>query len=190
MIEKVKLDLLTDLEATTTVEAVADVEKEASEIQEKPARWYTSRQFLLLMLLGVAIAAISLSVLGTFLWINDQKEKAAARQRKEAEAQLAKTPTVVNLNDFMINIKDGKGNLRILVCDVALQFAPNRAGADMDKRVDIRNIIYVLAKGRKTDWWQSTEESQNLKKEINSQLNALLGAGAVTEVNFTKLEVL
>jgi flagellar basal body-associated protein FliL len=189
MIEKVKLDLLTDLEATT-VEEVADVEKEVSDLQEKPARWYTSRQFLLLTLLGVTILAISLSVLGTFLWIKDQKEKAAARERREAEAQLARTPTVVNLNDFMINIKDSKGNLRILACDVALQFAPNRASAGADKRVDIRNIIYVVAKGRTTDWWKSTEESHNLKKEISDRLNTLLGAGTVTEVNFTKLEVL
>ena len=189
MIEKVKLDLLTDLEATS-VATVADVEKEASEFQGKPARWYTSRQFLLLTLLGVTILAISLSVLGTFLWIKDQKEKAAARQRKEAEAQVAHTASVVNLNDFMINIKDSKGNLRILVCDVALQLAPNRGGPDMDKRVDIRNIIYVAAKGRTTDWWQSSEESHNLKKEIYNRLNALLGAGTVTEVNFTKMEVL
>ncbi len=189
MIEKVKLDLLTDLEATT-VEEVADVEKEASDLQEKPARWYTSRQFLLLTLLGVTILAISLSVLGTFLWIKDQKEKAAARERMEAEARLARTPTVVNLNDFMISVKDNKGNLRILVCDVALQIAPKRAGADMDKRVDIRNIIYVAAKGTATDWWKSTEESHKLKKEISDRLNTLLGAGTVTEVNFTKMEVL
>lgn len=190
MIQKVKIDLLTDFDEGS-VEAIDAIEKDVvADYDLKTTRWYSGRQLLLLLLIGVTSLAFILSVLGTILWMRDQKAKSAARVKKEAEARLAQTESVVNLNDFMINIKDSKGNLRILVCDVALEFAPNRISPDIDKRVDVRNIIYNAAKGRTTDWWQSTEGSHGLKKEINSRLNALLGAEVVKEVHFTKLEVL
>jgi len=190
MIQKVKIDAISEFD-DTAADAVDAIEKDATlDYQEKAASWFSGRQFLLVVLIGITALVFIVSVLGTVVWMRDQKLKAAAREKKEAEARIAQTASVVNLKDFMINIRDSKGNLRILVCDISLQFAPNRSSPDIEKRVDIRNVIYSLAKARTADWWQSSEGSKSLKEEIGSRLNALLGAGAVTEVHFTKLEVL
>jgi flagellar basal body-associated protein FliL len=190
MIQKVKIDVIAEFD-DIAADAVDAIEKDvAFDYKEEAVPWYSGRQLLLLVLIGITALVFIVSILGTVVWMRDRKAKAEAKAKIEAEARIAKTASVVNLKDFMINIRDSKGNPRILVCDIALQFAPNRSRPDIEKRVDIRNIIYNLAKAKTADWWLSTEGSKNMKEEIGGRLNTLLGAGAVTEVLFTKLEVL
>lgn len=190
MIKKVRLDIPVSLEDEDITGEVG-IEKEITD-QEPDAgsRWYPGKRAMIMILAGVTFLAASLSGLGVYLWMQDKKAKAAARARIEAQAVAVLKEPIARLNGFMINIKDSKGNQRVLVCDVWLELGTGRQVKEIEDRVDVRNAVYTMAKSKSVAIWVSPEERQAVKKEIFTRLNDMLGEGAVRKVYFMRVEVL
>lgn len=192
MIRKVRLDILAALGDEGIIGETADIEKEVTGREEPDihARWYPGKRFLIWTLTGVTLLAVSLSSLGIYLWMQDKKSKAAARAKLAEQAIPGMKEPVAKLNGFMVNIKDSKGNQRILVCDIWLELGAGRKGKEIEDRVDVRNIIYTMAKSKNVAIWVSPDERQSIKKEIYARLNGLLGEGVIKTVYFMRVEIL
>jgi flagellar basal body-associated protein FliL len=192
MIKKVRLDIFAPFEGEDIPGEVAEIEKEITGHEEPDvhSRWYPGKRFMLLTLVGVTLLAVSLSSLGIYLWMQDKKTKEAARAKMQDPAIAGLKEPVAKLTGFMVNIKDSKGNQRILVCDIWLELGAGRQGKEIEDRIDVRNTIYTMAKSKSASTWVSPGERQSIKKEIYSRLNSLLGEGVVKTVYFVRVEVL
>jgi flagellar basal body-associated protein FliL len=191
MIKKVRLDITASPEDEYTAGEV-EIEKEITG-QEEPdihSRWYPGKRVMIMVLAGVTFLAVSLSSLGIYLWQQDKKAKAAARAKLEAQAVAGLKEPIARLNGFMVNIKDSKGNQRVLVCDVWLELGTGRQVKEIENRVDVRNAVYTMAKSKSVAIWVSPEERQSIKKEIFIRLNGMLGEGVVRKVYFMRVQVL
>lgn len=90
------------------------------------------------------------------------------------------------LDHFSVNLKDGQGNYRVLVCDVVLEL--NRGWETArDKSLDLRKIVYKTVRTNSAPILQKSPKiRRQLLKEIEKEVNGALGEGAVKHVYFTK----
>ncbi len=90
------------------------------------------------------------------------------------------------LEHFAVNLKDGQGNYRVLVCDLVLELNRGWETAK-DKSLDLRKIIYKTVRTNSTPILQKSPKiRKQLLKEIEKEVNGALGEGAVKHVYFTK----
>jgi flagellar basal body-associated protein FliL len=169
-------------------------------------RWATNK----LLIVGVPAAVALLLVVSVALLFVDRtiKQRQTARiptqyQQQAQEVEPAKELTaleapsvqehraaapekteIVYFTDFMIDLKDARGNSHVLICDVAFEIAERVQKDRMEKNTLLRNAIYRAAQTRSVVALRSTEERKKLKKDFSSALDGILGEGSVKDVYF------
>ncbi|PKN10753.1 MAG: hypothetical protein CVU72_00025 [Deltaproteobacteria bacterium HGW-Deltaproteobacteria-7] len=91
---------------------------------------------------------------------------------------------IVYLKDFMIDLKDSKGNNYVLMCDVAFDVDGKINLDQLENNTSVRDIIYKAAQSRSVVALRSVEERKKMKKELTSELEKILGKGSVKNVYF------
>ncbi|MEN6469425.1 MAG: flagellar basal body-associated FliL family protein [Smithella sp.] len=90
----------------------------------------------------------------------------------------------VYLKDFMIDLKDAKGNNYVLMCDVAFDVGSKIKSDQLENNAGIRDIICKTAQSRGVVALRSVEERKKMKKELAAELEKILGEGSVKNVYF------
>jgi flagellar basal body-associated protein FliL len=94
------------------------------------------------------------------------------------------------MDDFNIDVKDDKGNIRLLSCGFLLEMAPHEDGKSIESRLEIRKLIFDTLHRRMVSDLIKNDEKKAIKKEITDGVNRLLGAEKVKETYITKFLLL
>jgi flagellar basal body-associated protein FliL len=90
------------------------------------------------------------------------------------------------MDDFNVDVKDDKGNKRLLSCGFLLEMAPHEDGKSIEGKLEIRKLIFeTLHKRTASDLFRN-DEKKEIKKEIMDGVNRLLGAERIKEIYITK----
>jgi len=170
MAHKAKLDIL-DIEA----EIEAEKRKEAS-----PKRWGYRK----ILFIG---GSVLVCVVGVSLWIH-LTGKEVPRHRDIAKREQISLKNIARLGGFVIDFEDDGGRYRVLMCDIALTLDKDGDVKSIENRVDVRSTIYKTAKRKGCALLRLPKDL--LKKEINTELNNLLGEGTVKTIYFTEFVIL
>ena len=203
--KKAKLDLLQEMPdielAKPEVEPVA--EEQIEEIPVESGRpWALNKLMLIAAPVGLVLIIIT-GILIYFLYSHTQTPSSRTEVTMTSPAPVRKpdlkqpttamvqkpvaVPVVtrtVYIKDFMIDLKDNKGNSRILLCDVAFDIAGDSEREKLEGSEDVRNIVYRTAQSRSAVALKSVEERKKLKKELADQLDKLAGKAVVKNVYF------
>jgi len=206
-VKKAKLDLLEEMpeielpkvEVQPVVEDVID---------EAPVETGRSWVFSKLIIIGVPAALLVLVVSGLLVYFLYHSTKTPSHKtvvtktapepvrkpiEKPQETVLEHKPLTVAgvtktiyIKDFMIDLKDNKGNNRVLLCDVAFDVVVDSGQENLEESENVRNIIYRIAQSRGAIALKSIEERKKLKKELAEQLDKMAGKTIVKNVYFLK----
>ena len=214
MVEKAKLDLL---ENPSEIE-IADIINSTDD-QTDPARpvvrekWALNKLFLIAAPAVIAVCIIT----GVLLFYMTRTNNTVARthsgkmagtgsgtsavaiDKRNSEkvgavgtpAAVAKTKvTSAHFKDFIIDLKDKAGGSRILLCDVVFDLSAAGQNEELEKREDIRSLIYQTLTGRNAIVLRSLEERKRLKKELLQEASKVLGEGIVKNIYFTNYVIM
>jgi len=92
--------------------------------------------------------------------------------------------------DFIVELKDKTGKSRILMYDVVCDLHEGNDILELEKRKDVRNLIYQTAKGKNVIALKSVEERKKLKQELAAEMNKLCGEGVIKEVYFANFVIM
>lgn len=92
--------------------------------------------------------------------------------------------TILYFKDFMIDLKDARGDSHVLMCDVVFDLGDKQQNDQIDNTALLRSIIYKTAQMRSVVALRSVEERKKLKKDLAFALDKILGEGSVKEVYF------
>lgn len=118
--------------------------------------------------------------------IDPVKQRAALEDSSVSMPQAAapeRTETVY-FTDFMIDLKDARGDTHVLFCDIAFDVAAGVQGDLVEKNVALRSAILKAARARSVVALRALEERKKLKKDLTSALDGILGEGSVKDVYF------
>lgn len=149
----------------------------------KPLFWI----ILLSTLLLVSITGISI----WFFYYDDDSKMPVMQEGQSIPGTSAPVKEkMVLFDNFVADLQDEKGNIRIVFCDIALEMEKVEVPDTLSGRVDVRNLIYTTLKRKKTEEVLSPEMRKRLKTELKTELNGLLGENLVKDVYFTRVEVI
>ena len=193
MPEKVTVDIL-EIEEPLSGEGIPP-EEEAS-----PEKWQLGK-----LLIAGLITAVIFSAGGYVLWTNLSAPPGAneappvqtiaapapeSAPAAEAAAPLRPAPLrATEIEGFIVDLQDEKGNPRVVLCGFALD-AEGREASLLDRDVDLRRIIYESLRSHRVESLMTSEGKNALKKEIRELLEKRAGAPPIRDVYFTKFVVL
>lgn len=202
MVEKAKLDVL---------ENFPDIDRSDMEIpindQELPLP-VTSGKWALNKLLVISIPfIIVIFIIAGIIWVYYARTINVSVKKSKPQAGISETviekkiedvntinaqakinqanENNVNLEDFIIDLKDKNGKSKILKCDFVLELNTAQDIAELTNKEEIRNIIYQTTTGKNSSVLKIAEERIKLKKELIQELNKMLGDGFVKKIYFT-----
>ncbi|HRT27713.1 MAG TPA: flagellar basal body-associated FliL family protein [Syntrophales bacterium] len=181
MVEKAELDIL-EIESPNEAELPGE---EALPEDEPGSGGEKKRPLRVIVLVSLALVVCA----AAFAWLYFRGDLAGDRTKKTPPAVSAEG-TFVSLDNFAVNIKDDKGNYRILACDVALEL---NAGVDAarERILDLRKAVYRTVRNSGSYVLQDLFKARRqLLKDIEREANGVLGEGAVKQVYFTKYTLL
>ncbi len=185
MANKVKLDIL-DVEETIASRADLpefDSAKKAAFFKRFALRWY--------ILSFLVIAALLSAGVFFYRWAGSEKAVNAGRVEKAVKsAPLSLKASTVFLNDFLIALKDDKGNDRVLACDVAVELEAENYPEFLSNATDVRKIIYKTVENKSLAALLKPEGKGLIKSEIIAELAVLFGKNAVKSIYLTRFIVL
>lgn len=91
---------------------------------------------------------------------------------------------ILYFKDFMIDLKDVRGNSHVLICDVAFDLGEGLPNDQVENITLMRSIIYKTAQTRSVVALRSVEERKKLKNDLAYALDKILGDGCVKHVYF------
>ena len=118
--------------------------------------------------------------------IEPAKQRAALEDSSVSVPQAAapeRTETVY-FTDFMIDLKDARGDTHVLFCDIAFEVAAGVQGDLEGKNTVLRSAILKAARARSVVALRALEERKKLKKDLASAFDGILGEGSVKDVYF------
>ncbi|MCK9362268.1 MAG: flagellar basal body-associated FliL family protein [Syntrophales bacterium] len=195
MTKKVSLDTL-DIEEPTISTNERGL-KEEEQPQKPPARWYRSRLFIIS---GAVFFVLVCTGLALFFFMGAPRE--ASRPAPQAVSHGAAgapgkvgvigRPGIIveEVKDFLIPLKEGNRDIRILSMDLVLEMDSARQGLFQEKVVLIRGAIYKAVNGTAAEITRSKEGIEKVRAIIIDSLETLLGKGFVKNVWVTKFVVL
>lgn len=138
----------------------------------------------------IALGAAAVVAVGGLMWYH----LSPAPITTTAEKTPPPTAAVVQggryeFDDFLLPLRDKEGRTRILHCGFVVETDPGRAAAPAGRQEEIRRAIYGVLKNAQREDLLTPEGKKDLKREIATALETLLGAGAVKEV-FTSRYIL
>ena len=138
---------------------------------------------------GAVMVSLCLIILGTVLFV-------MRTGKKDVTPTAVRRPSVVvnrniaNFDNFVIDCRDGGGNVRIIMFAFAAELNKPVTGDAIENRVELRGAIYTLSRKRSVASLLSPEERKGFRNEIAAELERQLGAGVVKAVYLTKFQVL
>jgi flagellar basal body-associated protein FliL len=186
MVKKAKLDLLEE----KNEDVVADLPS-AGEEQVAVASRFFSGKILALMLCAGALLVVVVSAGWMYFRHKTVTVAPAALPQQDAVTAQGKKEVAASFPGFVIHLKDERGNDRTLLCGVALALndSPEEAKR-IEQRVDVRNIVYEVARSKGGDLLALRDERKQFRREIAARVNSLLGTDRVTAVYFTEFVIL
>jgi flagellar basal body-associated protein FliL len=181
MVRKVELDLL---EETNIHGPEGPLEGEAGKREKwwRLLRWLIRKKFIV----GSLLLAFS-GIVGISLLIFPAGKDSGKNHGIEFTEVRSINDNVENLDGFFVDLKDEQGHYRVLVCDIVIMMNPDKKISG-DKS-ELRKRAYNALKNKGTHVLTSSKAFSTIKKEIQDELNRLLGGG-IKEVYVTKFMVL
>jgi flagellar basal body-associated protein FliL len=181
MVRKVELDLL---EETDIHGPEGPLEGEAGKREKwwRLLRWLIRKKFIV----GSLLLAFS-GIVGISLLIFPAGKDSGKNHGIEFTEVRSINDNVENLDGFFVDLKDEQGHYRVLVCDIVIMMNPDKKISG-DKS-ELRKRAYNALKNKGTHVLTSSKAFSTIKKEIQDELNRLLGGG-IKEVYVTKFMVL
>ena len=103
---------------------------------------------------------------------------------KDQSPALPESTNIIYFKDFIIDLKDARGNSYVLMCDIAFDLGQEQKNGQLEDTAVLRNIIYKTAQSRSVVALRSVEERKKLKKDLAFALDKILGDGRVKNVYF------
>jgi len=152
-------------------------------------RLSAGRLKILLLLIPIFLAV---AVAGGSIWLYLGKGTKAPvpPQGEVRETPIPAGGKVVVLDNFVVDVRDHKGDIRIAFCDIAVELEHPRAAGAADEQVELRNVIHAVLKRRPIVEVLSPQGRELIKIELKNELNRLLGEKAVRNVYITRFEVI
>jgi flagellar basal body-associated protein FliL len=186
MAKKVTLDIL-DIE-----ESSVSIQEQPPEVKmegvKPPVRWFVSRWFRL-----ACAAMVTLSCVAGLLywWMPPPKNVPPAPGVKVADPGLVQfNKNIEFVNDFLIPLKDDKGNQRVLMFDLGFELDTGQASLFREKIVSVRNSIYQTISKTTASVPLGPGGMKFLRGEIIADLGNVLDKGVIKAVYFKSFIVL
>ncbi|MFH1081615.1 MAG: flagellar basal body-associated FliL family protein [Pseudomonadota bacterium] len=201
MAKKAKIDLLDvgineENRASSQNDSAMDTGNDEARDDKKPSwihawtsRLKAGRQKILLILI---VTVLFVAIAGGSMWLYHVRgEKAPVSTQHDAQKTVNQTGERVALFDhFIVDVRDKKGNIRIALCDIAVELEHPRAAGAAGEQVEVRNVIYAVLK-RETIVDRLLPEGRELIKiQLKNELDRLLGVKTVKNVYITRFEVI
>ncbi len=181
MVRKVELDLM-------EVAGPAQPEESPAEETVKRKRFRELWKRVATKKIMIAAAAVIFSgIVGISLLIFSTGEKTGLENSTALPEIGVARNNIENLEGFIVDINDEHGGYRVLVCDLAVEMAPNKSLSE--NRLLMRKKTYEALKNKGRYILKSASGYSVIKKEMKDELDRILGGG-VKEVYFTKFVLL
>lgn len=180
MVKKVTLDIL-DIE-----ESFVSIQERAPEVKTEgdkpPVRWFVSRWFRLACTAMVTLSCVA----GLLYWrMLPQKDVSPAHGVKVADpVSLQFNKNIEPVNDFLIPLKDDKGNQRVLMFDLAFELNAGQERLFRENIVRVRNSIYQMVSQKTASVPLGPGGMKFLRGEIIAELENVLDKGVIKAVYF------
>jgi flagellar basal body-associated protein FliL len=189
MARKVKLDILEDGIDEPSEDIGQLPISDVSDCQSTPTVW-TGKKWVLT---GVVVASLCLIVVGTVLFVTKTEKKniISIPVKQPSVAMMATiNRSIANFDNFVIDIRDGSGNIKIVMFALAVELNKPVNGDAIENRVELRGAIHALSRKRSVASLLSQEDRKRFRNEIAAELERRLGAGFVKAIYFTKFYIL
>jgi len=189
MAQKAQIDIL-DLPFIEDDEVPTDIRDFTVENEKPPlgeVKKKNSKKLYWIVSLAV-ITVITVVIAGYFIWFHKSEKKTIVPV--VATGTPGQKSFMAVLDDFNVDVKDDKGNIRLLSCGFLLEMAPHEDGKTIEAKLEIRKLIFETLHKRRVSDLIKNDEKKEIKKEITDGVNRLLGAEKVKETYITKFLLL
>ncbi len=148
-----------------------------------PWRWVS----MLLVVVGILLIGGGAS----YWWL--AANKAGGRPAGHKIAAAVPSPRrdgLVDAKDFILTLKDDKGNGRVMMCDLTFELYDGQEVRFKKNILEIRKIIYEKVRQKQVFSLLLPERKIALKEELNAELGNLLGKDVVKAIYFSKFVIL
>ncbi len=179
MVRKVELDLLEEIDLHSP-----ESEGEAGKREKgwRLLKWLIRKKFI-----AVSLLLAFSGIVGISLLIFPVGKDSGKNHGIEFTEVRSINDNVENLDSFFVDLKDEHGHYRVLVCDIAIMMNPDIKISG--NKSELRKKVYNALKNNGTHVLTSSRAYSTIKKEIQDELNGLMGGG-IKEIYFTKFMVL
>lgn len=184
MVSKVELDLLEEIEPPVPEESPVEV---VTSVKQGRFRGFLARITKKQIIIASAIVVACSCIAGISLLIFSTGEKPPIENSMALTEVKSINNKIENFDSFMVDLNDGNGNYRVLVCDMVIEMDPDKKVAE--NKLEIRKKVYDALKDKARYMLTSTTSYIIIKKDVKDELDRKLGGG-VREVYFTKFVLL
>jgi flagellar basal body-associated protein FliL len=189
MAKKVKLDI-PEIRRVRTEEEPEEIDPsppaEASD-SPRPSTVWTGKKWILM---GVVAVSVCLIAVGAVLFVMKTEKKNITSAPLKQPTVAITNPLQRNFDNFVVDYRDGSGNVRIVMFAFAVELNKPVNGNAIEDRAELRGAIYTLSKKKSVASLLSPGDRKGLRNEIAAELERRLGAGVVKAVYFTNFYVL
>ena len=118
------------------------------------------------------------------------EKKSAVIEEESLKKAIPAAGKMVLFNNFVVDARDKKGDMRIVFCDIAIELEKTQAAGVESERVDLRSVIHAVLKRKQVVDGLSPEGRNLIKIELINELNRLLGEKSVKNIYITRFEVI
>ena len=196
MVTKAKIDLLDiDIQSIQETSPASEDNLQAPGTDKKTG-WIgvllrRLKKHKLIFIIGLSLFLFA--VVGASVWlyfINEGKKETIIEEKETVKTPALAAGQAVMFDHFVVNIRDQKGEIRIVVCDVFVEMENPKVALAEDERVQIRRSIYTALQKKAIDNIFSVEVRNNIRVEIKTELERLIGEKTVKNIYITRFEVI
>jgi flagellar basal body-associated protein FliL len=185
MVKKVALDTLDIEESLVSIQEQPSDEK--PEENKPPVRWFVSRWFRLVCIAILISCAAGFS----YWWVLLKKDVSQAPGVKSAHSALFQfNKNIEFVDDFLIPLKAGRGNQRILMFDLVFELNDGQENLFKENIVRVRNSIYQTVSQKTASIPLSPGGMNLLRGEIIAELVKFLHKDIIKAVYFKSFIIL
>lgn len=118
------------------------------------------------------------------------EKKSAVIEEESLKKAIPAAGKMVLFNNFVVDARDKKGDMRIAFCDIVIELENPQAAGVEGERGDVRSVIHAVLKRKQVVDGLSSEGRGIIKIELINELNRLLGEKTVKNIYITHLEVI
>ena len=202
MAKKAELDIL-DVPIDEKNEESLKDDNALAQNEDKSSEQRTAGEFLsrvkayvrkpLCWIIMISVVLLGSTIMGISIWLhNGQDTKTSVTQGGQAASEtiIPAKEEMVLLTGFVVDLKDGKDNIRIAFCDIVLEPEKIQTLDTIRNHAGTRSLIYGILKSKKVEELLSPELRIGLKTDLKNGLNSLLGETLVKNIYFSRLELI